>query len=110
MNATTSSQTQITVRRTTSYADRWRAYEVKVDGVVVGSVRARESVTVPVNPGKHSLVLRIDWCGSEQIDFEVQPGEHVFFDCGSLAGWRIVLAIFYILFRTREYLWLRRSA
>lgn len=105
-----SDQTQITVRRTTSYADRLRAYKVKVDGVVVGSVRARESVTVPVAPGRHSLVLRIDWCGSEQIDFEVQPGENVFFECGSsLAGWRVLLALFYIIFRTHHYLWLRRA-
>jgi hypothetical protein len=105
-----SAQTQITVRRTTSYADRLRAYKVKLDGVVVGSVRARESVTVPVSPGRHSLVVRIDWCGSEQIDFEIQPGEHVCFDCGSsLVGWRLLLAAFYITFRTHQYLWLRRA-
>ena len=103
-------QTQITVRRTTSYADRLRAYKVKIDGVVVGSIRARESVTIPVVPGRHSLTLRIDWCGSEQIDFEVSPGQHLFFECGSnLAGWRIFLALFYIIFRTRQYLWLRRA-
>lgn len=94
-----------------SYADRLRAYKVKVDGVVVGSVRARESVNVPVAPGRHSLVIRIDWCGSEQIDFEVQAGEHAFFECGSnLAGWRVVLVLFYIIFLTQQYLWLRRSS
>lgn len=105
-----SDQTQITVRRTTSYADRLRAYKVKVDREVVGSVRARESITVPVSPGRHSLVLRIDWCGSETIDFEIQPGENVCFECGSnLAGWRQLLTLFYITFRTRQYLWLRRA-
>ena len=105
-----SDQTQITVRRTTSYADRLRAYKVKVDGVVVGLVRARESITVPVSPGRHSLVIRIDWCGSEQIDFEAQSGEHVRFECGSsLTGWRLLLVVFYITFWTRQYLWLRRA-
>src|SRR5256885_662848 len=82
-------------------ADSLRAYKIKLDGVVVGSVRARESVTVPVAPGRHSLVLLIDWCGSEQIDFESQPGEHLCFECGSsLVGWRVLLALFYIVFRT----------
>ena len=105
-----SDQAQITVRRTTNYPDRLRAYKVKLDGVVIGSVRARESVTVPVAPGRHSVVLRIDWCGSEQIDFEVQPGQHLFFECGSnLVGWRVLLALFYILFRTHQYLWLRQA-
>jgi hypothetical protein len=104
-------QTQITVRRATSYADRLRAYKIMLDGVLVGPVRARQSVTIPVAPGRHSLVLRIDWCGSEEIPFEVHPGEHITFECGSsLTGWRIFLGIVYVLFRTREYLWLRRAA
>ena len=67
-------QAQITVRRTTSYADRLRAYKIKIDGVITGAVRAHESVTIPVSSGRHSLVIRIDWCGSQQIDFDVQAG------------------------------------
>ena len=103
-------QAQITVRRTTSYADRLRAYKIKIDGVITGAVRAHESVTIPVSSGRHSLVIRIDWCGSQQIDFDVQPGEHIFFECGSsLAGWRVLFAFFYIIFRTNQYLWLRRA-
>src|SRR5687767_12670256 len=104
-----SEQAQITVRRTTGYPDRLRAYKVNVDGAVVGLIRARESVTVPISPGRHSVRLRIDWCSSEQIDFQTQPGEHVFFECGSsLSGWRVLLALFYITFWTHRYLWLRR--
>ena len=105
-----SEQTQITVRRTTNYADRLRAYKVRVDDQVLGSVRAGESVTIPVSPGRHSLMLRIDWCGCEQIDFQVQPGEQVYFECGSsLTSWRIVLVLYYIVFNTHQYLWLRQA-
>jgi hypothetical protein len=104
-----SDQAQITVRRTTSYADRLRDYKVKVDRVVVGSVGPGEAITIPISAGRRSLVIRIDWCGSEQIDFEVQPGQHVSFECGSnLTGWRILLTLLYITFRTNQYLWLRR--
>lgn len=104
-----SDQTQITVRRTTSYADRLRAYKVKIDGVVVGSLRALDSATIPVAPGRHSMELRIDWGGSERIDFEVKPGEQVFFECGSsLNGWRVLLALFYAILRPHQWLWLRR--
>ncbi len=106
-----SDQTQITVRRTTSYADRLRAYKIVLDGALVGTVRAGQSATVSTTPGRHSLVLRIDWCGSEEVSFEARTGEHITFECGSsLAGWRVLLAIVYMIFRTREYLWLRRAA
>ena len=101
-------QTQITVQRMTSYADRLRAYKVKIDGVVVGSVRAGDSATIPVSPGRHSLQLRIDWAGSERIDFAVKAGEQIFFECGSnLAGWRVLMTLFYLILLPRKWLWLR---
>jgi len=100
----------LTIRRRTSYPDRLRAYVVNLDGATVGSVRAGKTVTVPVSVGKHSLALRIDWCGSPRVDFEARPGENVVFECGSnISGWRLPLGLFYILFRTREYLWLRKT-
>ena len=101
---------QIRVRQMTSYADRLRAYKVKINGVVLGSVRAGDSVTIPVSPGRHSLVIRINWCGSPEIGFDAYPSEPVIFECGSsLAGWRVLLALFYVIFRTHKYLWLRRA-
>ena len=106
-----SNQTQITVRRTTSYADRFRAYKVKIDGVVVCSVRAGDIATIPVISGRHSLELRIDWGGSEKIDFAIKPAERICFECGSsLAGWRVLLALFYATFQPHQWLWLRRAA
>ena len=105
-----SDEAHITIQRGKSYADRLRAYKVVVDGVVVASVRAGQSVTVPVSAGSHALGLRIDWCGSEELQFEVRTGERITFECGSsLAGWRVWLALLYVIFRTREYLWLRRA-
>jgi hypothetical protein len=106
-----SEQTQITVRRMTSYPDRLRSYKVKVGGEVLGKLWARESLTVPVSPGRHSLVLRIDWCGSEPIDFNLQPGEHALFECGSnMTVWNVLwLSVYYVFFRPRQYLWLRRE-
>lgn len=101
---------QITIKRTTSYPDRLRAYKIKVDGMVVGSARAGETVTIPVSPGAHSIVLRIDWCGSDKVDFDIQADGSVFFECGSnLSGWRMILALFYVIFKTHCYLWLRRT-
>ena len=105
-----SDEAHITIQRGKGYADRLRSYKVAVDGVVVASVRAGQSVTVRVSAGSHKLGLRIDWCGSEELQFEARPGEHGTFECGSsLTGRRVFLAILYILFRRRQYLWLRRA-
>src|SRR5262245_36364196 len=104
-----SDESHITVQRGKSYADGWRAYKVAVDGVIVASVRQGQSVTVPVSAGSHTLRLRIDWCGSEEHRFEARAGERLTFECGSsLTGWRLLLALVYVLFHTQRYLWLRR--
>jgi hypothetical protein len=105
-----SEQAHITIQRGKSYADRLRAYKVAVDGVIVASVRAGQSVTVPVWAGSHTLRLRIDWGRSEELQFQARAGEWIAFECGtSLAGWRVLLAIFYAAFWSHRYLWLRRA-
>lgn len=107
---TMSNDAHITIQRGESYADRLRAYKVAVDGVVVASVRAGQSVTVPVSAGNHTLRLRIDWGRSEELKFQAGAGERITFECGSsLAGWRVLLALFYAIFWSHWYLWLRRA-
>lgn len=105
-----SDEAHITIQRGKSYADYLRAYKVEVDGVMVASVRAGQSVTFPVSVGIHALRLRIDWCGSEEQRLDVRSGERITFECGSsLAGWRLLIGFYYAFLRTQQYLWLRRA-
>lgn len=93
-------QTQITVRRSTRFPDRFRNYQVMLDGKIAGSVGACRALTVPAKPGRQSFVLRIDWCCSEKVDF----------DCGrNCPGLRVFFVIFYVLFFSQEYLWVQRA-
>ena len=55
----------------------------------------------------HHLNLKIDWCRSNIIDFEVNQ-DAIEFECGSnLRGFKVLLAIFYVLFLRSKYLWLK---
>jgi hypothetical protein len=103
-------QAQITIQRTTNHLDRLRSYKIKLNGTIVGKVKAGESTTIAIAPGRHSIVLRIDWCGSEMIVFEAKPAQHLHFECGSnITGWRILLMYWYITFQTNQYLWFKQS-
>jgi hypothetical protein len=74
-------------------------------------VRPNETLTLRVPPGSHALSVGIDWCGSKQVSFQAIPGNPLAFECGnSLAGWRLVLVLIYVLFRRNEYLWVRLAA
>jgi hypothetical protein len=48
------------IRRDSGYADRVRAYEVWIDGAVVGEIRDGEVKQFPVASGDHELRIKID--------------------------------------------------
>ncbi len=98
----------VTVQRGTSYADRLRDYQLELDGVVIGRVSRESSLTVQVQPGRHRLRAKIDWCSSNTVTFEAADNETVVFDvASSLQGWRVVGALF-ALFAPRRWLTLQR--
>ena len=99
----------ITVRRGTSYADRFRAYNIVLDGAVIGKVKRGESVELQASPGHHAIMLKIDWCRSNEVEFNVGLDEKIYFECGSsLTGWKVLLAIFYLILLPHKYLWLQQ--
>jgi hypothetical protein len=55
--------------------DRLRRYRIVVDGVTVGSLRQDEELEVSVAPGRHEVVARIDWSGSEPLHVVVEQGQ-----------------------------------
>ncbi|MCA8985852.1 MAG: hypothetical protein R3C12_22920 [Planctomycetaceae bacterium] len=97
----------IRIKRDTGYVDSLRAYIVVLDGNVIGEIENGQQVEFDVAPGMHHLNLKIDWCRSNIIDFEVNQ-DAIEFECGSnLRGFKVLLAIFYVLFLRSKYLWLK---
>jgi hypothetical protein len=95
--------------RDSGYADRLRAYKVIVDGKTAGEIRDGETKDFPVSAGQHNLSLKIDWCGSQTIQFTVANGDALTFDAKSnLRGPKLVAALWYALFARSSYLHLER--
>ena len=81
-----------------------RAYTIVLDGHVIGEIANNQDVELQVSPGQHSLFLKIDWCMSQVVNFEIN-GEIAFFECGSsLRGFRLLLAIFYLTILRKRYI------
>ncbi|MDP6942218.1 MAG: hypothetical protein QGH51_09360, partial [Planctomycetota bacterium] len=74
-----------------------------------GVIKNAQQVEFDVPPGKHHLNLRIDWCRSNIVEFEVNQ-DTVEFECGSnLRGFKLLLGIFYMLFLHSKYIWLKKK-
>lgn len=98
----------LSMRRTVNWADLLRAYRIVVDGQEVARVSAGMSVDIPVTSGTHSIVVKIDWCSSPTLNFDIDSGQRVQFECGSnFPGLRVFLACFYGIFLRDQYLVLK---
>jgi hypothetical protein len=97
--------TQIRLVRDSGWADRLRAYHVIVDGEEVGEISNGETKDFRVSPGHHQIRLKIDWCGSNILAFEVAEGDKpTFYAKSNLRRGRVWLGLWYALFARGRYL------
>jgi len=100
----------LTIVRDTGYADRLRRYKVIVDGTSIGEVGNGETRRFSVSPGLHRVSLKIDWCGSKAVSFNLDEGEGLTLQArSSLRGSRLLGALWYVLFAPNSYILLERT-
>lgn len=61
--------------------DGVRSYKVVLDGRPVGRLRMGDVLKLDVQPGPHSLCIKIDWKKSNTIPFDLGPDDVERFAC-----------------------------
>lgn len=67
-------------------------FDFSVDGERVGSIEMKETIETPVDPGHHTLQVRVGRYSSPQRSFEAADDEVVNFRCRGPAIWPVWLA------------------
>lgn len=99
---------KIIVRRSKAWwQDRARKYVVLINGKEVANVPNGGQLELPVEPGTHTVRMKIDWCGSREFNVDVGAEESVTLECGPNAS--PFSAFFYITMWKDKYIWLRRG-
>lgn len=62
-------------------------FDISVDGVAVGWIANHNSVEIPIEPGRHNLVLRKGRYSSRIRTFDVANDEVVDFRCNGARIW-----------------------
>ncbi len=75
---------------------RRRAYEVVVDGRGAGSVEMNGTIEIPIEPGRHTVQVRVGRDSSRSEAFEAADGETVSFRCTGKRFLPIFLASFVV--------------
>lgn len=99
------------ITRDSGFADFARRYKVVLDGEEIGVVKNGGSFECPVSNGRHALQLKVDWCSSSVVEFEIAASEPIHFECGSnLRGWKLFKAGKVMRETPHEWIWLRQSS
>ncbi len=96
---------QIVVRRVkAAWVDRGRDYRILVAGVERASVANGSSIEIPVEPGPHSVRMKVDWCNSKELLVTANADAPVLLECGPNAT--PILAVLYTTLLRNSYMWL----
>jgi hypothetical protein len=68
-------------RPATGLRDRYRSYEVYVNGVKRAELARGEVARIEVEPGDVEVYITIDWCKSRAVGLAVDPGAEVRLRC-----------------------------
>lgn len=98
--------------RVSEYANRVRNINVLLDGEPIGVISNGETKTFEIPEGNHRIQVKIDWCTSKALTFDIGEGETKRFSMSSFAKHSFLgtlAAIYYITFATDKYLQLEEQ-
>jgi hypothetical protein len=103
------SNSLVKIKRRKRLGDTLRFYEILLDGENVGIIFASQNISVPLNPGNHTLRIAIDWGGSEEINFTIGVEEEIQFECESnFSLAQLILFPYYLIFGTSQWISFRK--
>jgi hypothetical protein len=99
---------KLILRRERNFVDFFGKYRVYINGHERGRIRCGGTFECELEPGAHSMHLKIDWCGSNSVSFVVNPEADVEATCGSnVRGWQFLKTRQVMFNDPDSWIWLR---
>jgi len=76
-------ESTLTLERDVEQANYLRKYTVLIDNIVAGYISSGETKHFEVNPGTHNIQVKIDWCKTKPLSFEIAACKNTYLYCGS---------------------------
>ena len=100
----------VEIKRVKQYTNKARAIGIYINNKKVDTIRDGETKSFELDADENEIYVKIDWCKTKPLKIENVENETIKLELGSnLSGWRLLLGIYYITFKTSEYLYLKRK-
>ncbi|WP_143069774.1 hypothetical protein [Hymenobacter actinosclerus] len=64
----------VKIEREKAYFNKFKKYKIVIDGMEAGEIVDGKLVEFTVEPGIHSMIAKVSWCSSSEVQFEVKEG------------------------------------
>ncbi len=95
---------KIIINRSSEFSNLLRSIDIYLGKTKIGELKNDESKEFEIEPGKHQLTAKIDWCRSEIIDLEIENNQTLRYN---LNGRNPLFVLYYITFGKNSYLKLK---
>ncbi len=96
------------IHRTEQWANKARAIKIYINGKQVDTIRDGEVKSIKLTEEKNEVVVKIDWCKTKPLIINSSDNSIVKLELGSnLIGWKFFIGLWYIIFKTSDYLYLK---
>lgn len=88
---------KLAIKRPTEWNNLFRNYSIYLDGEKLGVVENDDIQIFNIQAGHHQLKAKIDWCGSQTIDFDIDENDIQEFKVSSFRFSNWLLPVFFII-------------
>ena len=101
---------EIVITRIKQYSNKARAIEIYINNKMVTTIKDGETKFFKVDSDKNEIYAKIDWCKTKPLKSITKENETTLLELGSnVSGWKLLLGIYYVIFNSSEYLYLREK-
>lgn len=68
---------KLVIKRANEWFNKYRDIRILIDDKEVGKIGNGEVKEFAVDVGKHTLKAKVDWCGSNELNFEVTADKNI---------------------------------
>lgn len=88
---------KLAIKRPSEWNNLIRNYGIYLDGKKLGVVENNDIQIFNIDAGQHTLKAKIDWCGSQTIDFDIKDDDIQVFNISSFKFSNWLFPVFFIM-------------
>ena len=88
---------KLIIKRTSEWNNLARKFGIYIDDKKIGTISHGETKEFEINPGEHKIKAKIDWCGSQKLEFNIADNEIKEMEIGGFKNGKTIMPVGFVV-------------